>query len=535
MSESPPAGLPTRTRDRASCVTALALTGAGLVLSVIMALLSDGVYHADDLQHLQFARWVRQHPQFLLSDWGRPGFTILYALPAQLGWTASRVFSGLLTAATAWMAYLIARRMKLRAAALVPALLWIQPLSFSLSYTTLTEPVLAFYLVISALLLLRGKHRASAVVMSLCAVTRHEALIFLPIWLWAASRHSGAVRSGWLLLWAPVTHNLLSYAFLDILPVAMIFQPKPTDYYANGSWLTMTARWLEAAGPALIMLAAAGAPALWRERGGKLLLCAATAYFLAHTIIYRFGLFASGGYARFLVPLGPVIAISASAALSEVFAAAKHRRPTRQTTQRIRWGAAIVMAACAALWLATESDSPAWLWWVIRWPVIGLAAIAWAACGSRRRALRAAAIFACPLYLMCIALGQPIYQCRPHVLQEEELIVRETTDWLKSRGLDARKIVTASIWVEEFLGIQRSPFRLRTRPLAEWVAVMQPGDLLVWDALFSPQPPHELPLADVRRRDDLVELWHGGEHSRYGIYCYVFEKRQPTTARSKGG
>ena len=110
--------------------------------------------------------------------------------------------------------------------------------------------------------------------------------------------------------------------------------------------------------------------------------------------------------------------------------------------------------------------------------------------------------------------------------------MREATDWLKSRGLDARKIVTASIWVEEFLGIERSPFRLRTREL---VAAMQPGDLLVWDVLFSPQPPHDLPLTDVRRREDLVELWHGGEHSRYGIYCYVFEKRQPTTTRSKGG
>ena len=532
MSESPPAGLPTLEHDRASCLTALALTGAGLLLSVIMALLSDGVYHADDLQHLQFARWVRQHPQFLLSDWGRPGFTVLYALPAQLGWTASRGFSGLLTAGTAWMAYLIARRMKLRAAALVPALLWIQPLTFALSYTTLTEPVLAFYLVMSALLLLRDEHRASAAVMSLCAVTRQEALLFLPIWLWAASRRSGAVRSGWLLLWAPIAHNLLSFAFLDVLPVATFFEPKPTDYYANGTWLTMTARWLEAAGPALIMLAAAGAPALWHRRGGKLLLSTAAAYFLAHTVIYRFGLFASGGYARFLVPLGPVIALSASAALSEVFAAAKQRRATRQTTRRIRWGAAIVIAACLPLWLAADLQSPDWLWWGLRWPVIGLAAIAWAACGSRGRALRTASIIAGPLYLMCIALGQPIRQCRPHVLQEEQLIVREATDWLKSRGLDARKIVTASIWVEEFLGIERSPFRLRTREL---VAAMQPGDLLVWDVLFSPQPPHELPLADVRRREDLVELWHGGEHSRYGIYCYVFEKRQPTTTRSKGG
>ncbi|MCH7871901.1 MAG: DUF2029 domain-containing protein [Planctomycetes bacterium] len=532
MSIAPLAESAHRARLRPGDWIALLLTGIGLTLSVVMALLSDGVYHADDLQHLQFARWTRQHPQFLLSDWGRPGFTVLYALPAQLGWTASRIFSGLLTAATAWIAYRIARRMKLPAAALVPALLWIQPLTFSLSYTTLTEPVLAFYLVTSALLLLRGQHRVSAAVMSLCAVTRHEALIFLPIWIWAACRYRGAVSSAWLLLWAPLAHNLLNYAFLDTLPAGTFLAPKPTDFYAHGNWLTMTARWLEAAGPALIMLAAAGAPALWSKRGGKLLLCAAAAYLLAHTVIYRFGLFASGGYARFLVPIGPVVALSAAAALSEAFAAVKRRHAVRRTAPRIRLGAVIVMATCAALWLAAESEIPAWLWWGARWPVLGLAAIAWAACGLRKPALRAAAVIACPLYLIGIAIAQPLHQCRPHVLQEEELMVREATDWLKATGLDARKIVTASVWVEEFLGLERSPFRPRTREL---MATMRPGDLLVWDVLFSPQPPHDLPLSDVRRRHDLVELWHGGEHSRHGIYCYVFEKRQSATTKSRGG
>ena len=85
MSIAPLAESAHRARLRPGDWIALLLTGIGLALSVVMALLSDGVYHADDLRHLQFARWTRQHPQFLLSDWGRPGFTVLYALPAQLG------------------------------------------------------------------------------------------------------------------------------------------------------------------------------------------------------------------------------------------------------------------------------------------------------------------------------------------------------------------------------------------------------------------------------------------------------------------
>lgn len=532
MSIAPLAESAHRARLRPGDWIALLLTGIGLTLSVVMALLSDGVYHDDDLTHLQFARWARQHPRFLLSEWGRPGFTVLYFLPAQLGWTAARLFSGLLTAATAWIAYRIGRRMDLPAAPLIPALLWLQPLTFALSYTTLTEPVLAFYLALAILLHMRGNVRLSAVIVSLCVVTRHEAVIFLPIWIWASWGRKGSLASAWLLLWAPIAHNMLSFLALGTTSLAMFFAPKPTDYYASGGWLTMAARWLEAAGPALIMLAAAGGPALWRRRGGNLCIIVAAAYFLAHTLIYRFGLFASGGYGRFLVPLGPVLALAASASLSQVVSAVKTRRVSNRTVGRLRWGGGRVILTCLALWAAAEAEDPGWFWWGMRWPVLALALCTGLFCGAHKRSLRVAAILACPLYLIGAAIGHPISQCRPHVLQEDQLMIREAVEWIRSRRLESRRVVTANIWIDEFLGLVRSPFRLRTR---EALAAMKPGDLFVWDARYCPQPPHEIALDEVRRRDDLVELWHGGEHSRDGVYCYVFEKRQSSTTRSRGG
>ena len=58
MSIAPQAVSAHRLRLRPGDLTALTLTGIGLTLSAIMALLSDGVYHDDDLTHLQFARWA---------------------------------------------------------------------------------------------------------------------------------------------------------------------------------------------------------------------------------------------------------------------------------------------------------------------------------------------------------------------------------------------------------------------------------------------------------------------------------------------
>src|SRR5512136_252393 len=84
---------------------------AFIVATAAVALASNGAYHDDDLKHFLFARWVRFDPQYLAHVWGRPGFTLLYALPAQLGWPTCRLLSVVLSGVAAWATFRAAGRL----------------------------------------------------------------------------------------------------------------------------------------------------------------------------------------------------------------------------------------------------------------------------------------------------------------------------------------------------------------------------------------------------------------------------------------
>ena len=297
---------------------ALALATIGFALSAIFALHDpEGIVQFDDLTHYLYAHWAWTWPAYLLDDWGRPGFTALYFLPAALGWTACRILSASLSAATALAAYEIVRTLGLRRAWLVVPLVYVQPLFLQLSQTTLTETPMAFYLTLAVLLALHGRWTASAAILSPAFVTRHEAIIFLPLWLFLAWRDRAPLWRLWPILWAPLAVNLLAPLAGVNAPIARLFEPTPSTQYGRGGWLTFFCRTLEAWGPGVAVLAITGFVATTRRQGGAIVAATIALYFAAQTIIRALGLYDSGGYARFLVPISPLIAVAALSGWNE--------------------------------------------------------------------------------------------------------------------------------------------------------------------------------------------------------------------------
>jgi hypothetical protein len=526
---------------------ALLFTVGGLACSLVMAALSDGGHQDDDLTHYQMARWSLAHPAYLLDSWGRPGFTVLYALPAQAGWLGARACSGLLTALTAWLAYLIAGRLGVRAAPLVPLLLWLQPLPFTLSYTTLTETPLALYFTLAGWLYLRGNRGLSAAVISLCACTRHEAVLWLAMWLAAMLYERRPVREWIWLCWAPVVQNAVSWAAFGEIPLLMLFDAHPSDEYGHGLWLSMLTRWPVAAGLGQLLLAVSVLPDVLRRRGALLWIGGGLAYFVAHSVIYCFGMFASGGYFRFLVPIGPVVAVAAAEALGQSWAGLRQGT----TAQKPLW---LALGGIIALWGAVEAEAalhrtvlvehhltvvlPATRALLGLLGSVTLGALVLSACPAGR--WRAVAGGALPLVALVLTVGQwavcatlpPAFRlCAPLVLDERQRTYRAAVAWLDAQHLRQQPIVAASWWLDEFLGRTRPP---RGQLAGNQVADMQPGDLLLWDSREFASPRHGLSLADLRARPDFVELWHSGGGPLDDVYCAVFEKRPPPATRPVG-
>jgi hypothetical protein len=327
---------PTRSRP---AFRAASITLAGLAVATAFALVAEGFYHEDDIEHVLIARDAWGSVDKMLHWWGRPGFTIPAMFADRLlGVTGCRLLSVAMTGLAAWLAYRIARRIAGedpvagRYVWLAPALLWVQPLVVTLAQTTLTETPALLGLTAAVWLGLSRRRVAACAVMSLVFVTRLETLALGPLVgaavVAARWRETGSfvravlagetVAAALALVWAP-TAWVVSAVVLDVEPESsplVLLHRGHTDAYGTGGWHHMPLRWVEAAGVGVLLLAVAGVARL----GRRAILPAANALALLtlHAVLYRYGLFASGGYARFLVPASGVVAALAAAGVGPV-------------------------------------------------------------------------------------------------------------------------------------------------------------------------------------------------------------------------
>mgnify|MGYP001496022319 CR=1 FL=1 len=522
---------------------ALMLTAVAFATTAGCAFASpDGLHHFDDLSHYLYARWAWTWPGYLLDHWGRPGFTVLYFPTAALGWTACRILSGLLSAATGWFAFRIARRMNLRHAWAAVPLVWLQPLYFVLLQTTLTETPLAFYLALAVLLASRGRWGWSSAVLSAAFVTRHEAILFLPIWLFFAYRAQVSWIRLWPMIWAPAVVNVAAYFSGMTTIIELYLRPKPSNQYGSDGWLTFFARSLHAWGPAVSAMTWAGAlgvagalllPKLRRfsltppigdspathqtgavesatgvmadvrprssldPRDSALLVIAClVAYFAAQTVIRVFGLFDSGGYARFLVPVGPMAAIMALAAWNGL---TTHQFDTRRFFACLTGGAMLLLWASLELQMryhhGIDIEFPmlkqALIAMRIATPTLMLLAAISAIEFTRPLDFVAARVLPAGLVLM-LGLTAFIF-IRPLQPPPEAPIVAEAFEALRSKGLGDREIISAVVWLDYVQNRQRDPREPSTRERIEQAPI---GTLFAWDKQFAGSPDHKLQLEE---------------------------------------
>jgi hypothetical protein len=512
---------------------AAALTILGLALTAALGQVNpEGVHHFDDLTHYLIAKWAWTWPAYLFDDWGRPGFTIPYFLPAGPGWWACRLLSAILTAAAGWFAFRIAQGAGTRHAWAIVPLCYAQPLFFQLSQTTLTETVLAFDVALAVYLAQRGRWSWSAVFVSLATVTRHEAFIFIPLWLLAAWRNHASLLRLWPLVWAPLLTNVGAMLFGTQPAILRLLAPRPSLQYGQGGWLTFFSRSMEAWGPGIAILAMAGLGFIALRPRSRLAAATIMVYFLSHTAIRALGFFDSGGYARFLVPISPLVAVAALNGWLHLWSEDARRR--RGTVMLVTGGMIVLWIAmerqlalyAARLDLGAELPELHAAKQAIRICTATLVVLAGisAAFGSwpKHRLFGASLV---PAAVAAMILLTDYRLCRPLARPEAAYIIDDLRPWLADHGLSERKVVSANIWVTYATGDALPPHRASTREQLRKAPV---GTLFVWEAQFAPSPDHNLKL-DELLRNPAFRLIHETRHAPYQSdpYLRVFEKIGP--------
>lgn len=494
---------------------------AAFVAAIVLGVLSDGVHHDDDLAHFLMARWARVFPEYLLHFWARPGFTLPHAAVAWIGatataWTLCRMLSAGCTLASTLLAIRVADRLSVRPLWAVSLACTAQPIAMLLSYTTLVENIAGLYVIAGVAALVSGRPVLGSLLLSPALITRYDAAVLLPVW-WLALA-SGDLQLGRRLhpserdtrrppslrcravaalacLWAPAIHQALLVFLLNANPLAAFGSPRGSSQYMPAGPFVFLPQLFLAIPPVMAALAVVGSARL-AASGRWLVPAMAGVFTAAHLILRSSGLYASGGFARFLVTVSPLVAILVAAGLpgpaasgawsrSESYVRFSRRRSLWRTT------AAAFLLVAATVWVEHRAG---------RLPIpterLFIAAVAcslalgglslWMAASARPDLLRIGA------FLMCVTVAGPFFAVvRPLRLASDPRHVRDVLAWIDSNRWSDRPIFAATPWVSYFRHFAEHP---RLRKSARLLASMPPGTLVLWDPVYCPSDYHRLPL-----------------------------------------
>jgi hypothetical protein len=278
----------------------------------------------DEIGHFLIARDAWAHPQLILNAWGRVGTTISFMLPAAAGLEVARGAALLMSAATVVVATQVARLVGVRALALVPVFLWFQPWFHLYGNAVLTEIPFSLAMLCGCWAALAGRDAIASVLFGLLPLMRHEGIAVLGLWavfLVVRRRWRGLAVAAVPLLAYQVAFSL---AF-EKAPFALYFRTTPSSPYGHGGWLHYALPLVRSIGPPVALLAAAGLVLSRRDRRVLLLAAPFVVLVLVETVIFRLGLFGSGGNADYLLPVAGFAAVAAGLAADRILAASPRR------------------------------------------------------------------------------------------------------------------------------------------------------------------------------------------------------------------
>ena len=148
----------------------------------IMVFLGKGVYGgADNAAHFMLAKYAFGNPEFFFDYWAKPGYTLIIAPFAQLGFDAVRIFNVVLGVVAAYFMYLIGKRLNYKNAYLIPLLVCFAPGYITSMMSTNTETAFILITVISFYFIVNKNYKAGIILLSFSPLFRPEAIFFMGV------------------------------------------------------------------------------------------------------------------------------------------------------------------------------------------------------------------------------------------------------------------------------------------------------------------------------------------------------------------
>jgi hypothetical protein len=308
----------------------------------------------DEIAHFLISADVWNNPKELWHSWSRPGRNLLHFIPAHFGLTSARLWTLFLAGVAMWLTGREGKRLGLANLWVLPLLVGFQWWFPELSYPVLTQTPFMITWIAGVFFAMRKHLVPAAICFGYLGLVRHEGIALSGLFgLWVIFAPGGFARflargdwkkslsafphAVWIGAWTilpMVLINIATQLTRGEVPFLMFFESKPTEMYGSGPLWLYCQHLATGAGFPIVILFLIGAFRKWGSVKWDLLLYATyPAYFALQSIIYWKGLFASGGYYHFIMPMAPFVGLVALRGFNLV----KPKLPT--------WGVALVVGA----------------------------------------------------------------------------------------------------------------------------------------------------------------------------------------------
>ncbi len=292
---------------------------AGIVTIVVFDGTGDS---GDSIMHYLFARYAPVHPELYFDHWAKPMFVLISSPFAQFGFNGMKLFNLCVSILTFYLTYLTARTLGIANPLLGIVFLIFMPLYYILTFSGLTEPLFALFLIGSVYLAVQQQHLASSVVVSFMPFVRSEGLIIMIVfgcWL--------LIRKQWKYLpWLLTGHVVYSIAGYFVWhDLFWVFSKIPysslAPKYGSGPLLHFVNQLNYVIGIPLYFLLVAGIVSYawhWIKRNVVLsyeetilVFLGFFLFLMAHSLFWYLGIFNSMGLKRVLLGVAPLISLMA--------------------------------------------------------------------------------------------------------------------------------------------------------------------------------------------------------------------------------
>jgi hypothetical protein len=274
----------------------------------------------DSILHYLFARYAPFHTELYFDHWAKPLFVLLASPFAQMGFVGLKIFNSIVSVATTFLTYKTAKNLNMRNFALVILLMTFAPLNYILTFSGLTEPLFALFLVLGIFLCLRKNYIMAALLISFLPYVRSEGLIIIGVFsLYFISIQKSKVIP--LLFVGSIVYAVSGYfVHHDFLWVfTQIPYAKLSSVYGSGPITHFVVQLLFVVGVPVYILFFVGFlkllfDSIKRKSNAEeqiFLFFGFSTFFIAHSLFWYLGIFNSYGLKRVLICVMPIIAIIA--------------------------------------------------------------------------------------------------------------------------------------------------------------------------------------------------------------------------------